>query len=178
MSTRKTAARTTAANRRGRTNPSHEKTRPVAEWEAEVRAKRNGPKRSDMSRKVQVRGVREIAVPQLLLKVLGSLRRGYEVRLTDGTEGAVRLYACLDADFSRMFVASATMGAFRNAIADIPFRVKHRGNALDPTVARELKREKARQIREEVACVTPDLMTTCPRCGYTYRVGRKLTGEG
>jgi len=163
------------ADRRGRANPSRERLEPVAKWEASVHATLQGPGRADMKRKVRTRGVKTIDVLDLFEETLIYLRKGYEVRLTSQCDGeAIRLYPCLDADYKTMFVAAMTMGSFRQSIGDIPFRMEHCGETVDPTTECEAKQRKAETIRETRRNVTPDTVVTCPKCGNEFRVGKVL----
>lgn len=161
--------------RRGRNNPARHEAVPVGEWEADVTAKRNGRTNAALRRKVKTVGIKQLDVADLFDEVRGYLRRGYEVRLTSKNDGeAIRLYPCLDADFTQMFVAAMTMGAFRTSLADIRFRTSHCGQSVDPADERTAKGERAERIAAARQSVTPDTVVTCPKCGTEFRVGKVL----
>jgi len=161
--------------RRGRANPARQTLEPVAEWAASVHATSRGPNRADMKRKVRTRGVKKIDVLDLLDETREYLRAGYEVRFRSERDGeAIRLYPCLDADYRTMFVAAMTMGSFRQSIGDIPFRMEHCGETVDPVAENAAKARKAETIRETRRNnVTPDTVVTCPNCGAEFRVGER-----
>jgi len=169
---RKTVRQTT---RRGRENPSRQRIEPVGQWDAEVKMKCIGPNRADMRRKVRTVGTVQIDVADLFEEAKQLLRQGYEVRLTSENDGeAIRLFPCLDANYSQMFVAAMSMGTFRTTVADIPFRMTHCGEEVDVKTASEEKAKKAETIRQNRQHVTPDTVVKCPNCGTEFRVGKTL----
>jgi len=158
-------------------NPSRERLEPIAYWEAEVKVEKQGKKNAALRRKVQTRGVIKFKASSVLNSMMDALLAGYEVRLVDDYgDDAIRLFPCLDANYEKMFVAAQTMGIFRRIIEQIPFRMEHCGEEVNPQeyledkIARQWEIEKKR----EKLAVTPDTMVSCPKCGTTFRVGRKL----
>jgi len=150
---------------------------PVADWVADVRSTRRG-KRADTERKVKTAGTKRMDISDVIDDARQYLRNGYEVRFACGERGdAIRLYPCLDANFSQMFAAAQTMGALRSCIGDIPFRIVRR-DGMDVEGAKE-EREQAQKEAAALrkASVTPDTMVTCPACGFEFRVGRKQAQE-
>ena len=146
------------------------------EWMVEITkdGRRNAP-----SRKV----VTERETLRYQLKQFGGimddLRAGHEVRLAFGGMDCVRLFPLMDTKCESMKVVAETMGDFRNCLKDIRpklFRVTR-------SEAREVGKrdvaalaEEARDRRRERVWVTPDAMVECPRCGFAFRVGRRLAG--
>ena len=164
-----------AANRRGWKNPARRKSVPVAEWEAEVSTKSRGPDRPDRDRKVKTVGIVTLDGADLFDEIRLLMRKGYEVRLSSRRDGeCLRFFPCLTPSYDQMFVAAQTMGSFRTAIGDIPFRMSHRGKEVDPRDERAAKERRADEIREARRHVTPDTLVTCPQCGCEFRVGKTL----
>ena len=142
---------------------------PVATW---AKGRRRMP-----ARKVITRGVAKVELTRgqtsRITKMLGS---GMEVRLDFGGDGAIRLYPCAAADFRTMFVAADTMGEFRHAV--------YRGRNLAFTsrrgrrsVSREEVEERVgrvEQARQERVHVTPETVVECPKCGFEFKVGKRL----
>jgi len=143
------------------------------DWDKpEVRVKLKGD-RDTVSRKVLTIGVKTIDSGDLMKDVLKYLRQGYEVQL--GTSDAwLRLYPCVTADCTKMFVSAQTMGNFRNKLNDKHFELVHRGETIDAETANARGVENHRKNKRESAEITPDTMATCPKCGFTFRIGRKI----
>ena len=57
-------------------------------------------------------------------------------------------------------------------LADKKPIIVHCGRQLDETEADELVSEAREKDKKRVS-VTPDMMVTCPKCGFEFRVGRK-----
>ena len=111
------------------------------------------------------------------------LREGYDVQLAD----RCRFFACVNKAHTKLEVVAQTMGKFRNAMADIPFAFVADGETVSEATLREraktLARERAERAAEKAARarqsasaaqVTPDTQVTCPNCGATFRVGRRV----
>lgn len=159
------------------TMPSKKEVRPlepVGKWEATVSLSSKGSNRADMRRKVRTNGIRRIDASDIIADAMNQLRAGFEVRLKDAEgDDAIRLYPCLDADYTEMFAAAQTMGEFRHGLKDIGFTMKRSGNYAnreEATAARA--RTKALKVRRQN--VTPDTIIVCPKCGTEIRVGKTL----
>ena len=157
--------------------PSKKEVRPlepVGKWEATVSLSSKGSNRADMRRKVRTNGIRRIDASDIIADAMNLLRAGFEIRLKDADgEDAIRLYPCLDADYTEMFAAAQTMGEFRHGLKDIGFTMKRSGNYAnreEATAARA--RTKALKVRRQN--VTPDTIIVCPKCGTEIRVGKTL----
>lgn len=105
------------------------------------------------------------------------LREGYDVHLTD----RCRFYACVNKQLTQLEVIAQTMGRFREAMADIPFAFVEDGETVSEATLRERAKrlaaeraEKAAKRKEKAQQVTPDMQVTCPTCGTTFRVGRRI----
>ena len=114
------------------------------------------------------------------------LREGYDVHLSE----RCRFFTCVNKSRTQLEVVAQTMGKFRKAMADIPFAFVADGEAVSERTLREraklLARERAERAAEEAAKatrarqavsaaqVTPDMQVTCPNCGTTFRVGRRV----
>lgn len=144
-----------------------------------VRVRRSGTLSSSRIRKkVLTRGVYRIpfyrATQQEIIKYL---RRGYEVRLTDGGESdAIRLFPCMDKNLSSMYVSAQTMGDFRKCIGDKKVKIVHGEKEISKCDAAKMDQEVSEaheEIKQRLA-VTPDTVVTCPKCGTEFRVGKQL----
>ena len=111
------------------------------------------------------------------------LREGYDVHLAD----RCRFFACVNKAHTRLEVVAQTMGKFRKAMADIPFAFDCGGETVSERTLRERAKLLARERAERAAAkaararqsasaaqVTPDTQVTCPNCGATFRVGRRV----
>ena len=105
------------------------------------------------------------------------LREGYDVHISE----RCRFFTCLNKSRTQLEVVAQTMGKFRKAMADIPFAFDCDGE----TVSAEKLNERARLLAAEqrraatkrsaaTKQVTPDMQVTCPNCGTTFRVGRRV----
>ena len=153
------------------TSKSNE-ARVIGEWEPEVKVKKQGVK-NGIRRKVLTRGDIKLFVDIARIKRL--LRQGFEVVLTEvggDSKDGIRLYPCMDSDIKKMFVAAQAVGSFRESLADICFRVEHRGKSISKVGCESLiheVRERAENIARESAC--PRRVVTCPSCGTEFEIG-------
>ena len=149
---------------------------PVATW--------NSGRGRKPARKVITRGRARVGLTrQQSAEIVKKLASGMEVRLSIGGEDAVRLYPCADTDFKTMFVASEAMGGFRREPylgRHLAFMTRHGARRIgDDEIAERVARaecgaECGADENEEREHVTPDTVVTCPKCGYEFRVGKKL----
>ena len=160
------------------TMPSKKETRPlepVGKWEATVSLSSKGSNRADMRRKVRTNGIRRIDASDIIADAMNQLRAGFEVRLLDAErKDAIRLYPCLDADYTQMFAAAQTMGEFRHGLKDIGFTMKRSGNFANREEATEARARRSSAIKARRQNVTPDTIIVCPKCGTEIRVGKTL----
>lgn len=155
----------------------------VENWDREAPVRLNKGHHQN-NRKIVTRGivtsrdfgqVHQFYAEALLMAITEILRSGYEYRLfdKDGNE-AVRLYPCVEKDMKTVFVAAQTMGDFRHALSDkrvVPF-VK--GRLASKKEVQETLEASDRTRSRGIVAVTPDMMATCPACGFEFRVGKKL----
>lgn len=158
--------------------PSKKEVRPlepVGKWEASVSLSSKGSNRADMRRKVRTNGIRRIDASDIIADAMNLLRAGFEVRLKDADdEDAIRLYPCLDADYTEMFAAAQTMGEFRHSLKDIGFTMKRSGNYANREEATAARARRTSAIRARRQNITPDRIIVCPKCGTEIRVGKTL----
>ena len=160
------------------TMPSKKQVRPlepVGKWEATVSLISKGRNRADMCRKVRTNGTKRIDAADIIADAMNQLRGGFEVRLLDaeGNE-AIRLYPCLDADYTEMFAAAQTMGEFRHGLKDIGFTMERAGSCANREEATAARARRSRAIKARRLNVTPDTIVVCPKCGTEIRVGKTL----
>jgi hypothetical protein len=99
------------------------------------------------------------------------IREGYDVHLSE----RCRFFTCVNKAHTELEVVAQTMGSFRKAMADIPFAFVAGGEAVSEKTLRERAKLLARERAERAAKqVTPDVQVTCPNCGATFRVGRRI----
>ena len=98
------------------------------------------------------------------------LREGYDVHVS----GRCRFYACVNKSHTQLEVVAQTMGRFRQSMADIPFAFVANGETVSAEKLRERAKRLAAKRRENALQVTPDTQVTCPNCGATFRVGRRI----
>ncbi len=130
------------------------------------------------ARKVVTNGVVRFQIDSALVFAKHNLRLGKEVRLTEDGEDAIRLIPVMDTAFDKILVCAQTMGDFRDkTLADKKVRFTRRGNE----VAAEAMKVFAKSKKAEASvsggdgeAVTPDMMVKCPKCGYAFRVGRRV----
>ena len=140
-------------------------------WEPEVCVKKNGITHT-LRRKVLTTGTESVLVD--LEKVAVLLRKGREVMLVGNadTKSGIRLYPCMDEGITEMFVASQTCGTFRKTLADIRFRVAHRGERISKTECAVINKslsDRAEAAKREASC--PVRVVQCPSCGYEFEIG-------
>lgn len=150
----------------------------VENWEPEFHVRSKG---THMSRKVVTpKGVARFSVD--FDSIAKRLRQGYEVRLVGhDNRDAVRLIPILTTDCREMHVKAQTMGLFATSTYNgLKFTLKRRNRTIRPEDGAEMQSEKMRKQSEmrkvyrELKEVTPDLSVTCPNCGTTFRIGRKM----
>ncbi len=147
-------------------------------WDHEVRIQRQGPHHGTLKRKVMTKGIVHVRAARILEGIVRSLRKGYEVRLTDGGENdAIRIFPIASMDCRRMYVRTQAMGGFRHEA--------YRGRSLAFTSRRGARRVGRDEVdgrvgrtlaeRDGRVHVSPDTVVACPRCGFEFRVGKKLS---
>ena len=159
-------------------------------WDAEkqrfvVNIKGHGKGRHP-ARKVLTKGVRTIWLGSDTVKeIVMSLRHGYEVRFLDfGTHtDVIRLFPMMSADLKTMLVKADTMGMLRtDTLSDKKAVFTRRGSEVSAETVKAFAEDRlsqtpspayAAQGHRNYAYVTPDTVVTCPKCGYSFRVGRK-----
>ncbi len=146
-------------------------------WDPEVKIRRNGRKFSDVKRKVVTRGIVHVRAARILEGIVKNLRKGYEVRLTDGSENdAIRIFPIASTDCRRMYVRTQAMGELCDVLKDKQIVVTHGGEQLSQgETVQMIDEQQAKHERYEEdtkLSVVPDLMVTCPNCGTEFRVGR------
>ena len=137
------------------------------------------------ARKVVTKGIEYVTIPTNIGRICDHLRKGYEVRLRfaggDGKD-SIRLFPFMAQDLKHMEVKADTMGSFRtDTLADKKAVFALVGKQVSQAKIEEFVAEKSSETpigkwkggESEQDYVTPDMMVTCPRCGYNFRVGRK-----
>jgi len=128
-------------------------------------------------------GVRYDVIKQVLDGIVHVLRCGYEPVL--GTsECGVRFYPMLSHDYKNMTLCGHTVGSFRRRLDGLHADCR-RGMTGEVTSDTEIegspeRREKEQTVERamaEMACVTPDTVVACPKCGEKFRVGKCLCGQ-
>lgn len=146
-----------------------------ANWEtsAPVSVKLNGERKAT-SQKVKTKKVEIISLPFTVEDARQYLRRGSEIRFTDGAgDEWLRLFPMVDTKTDRLYPVAQTMGDFRRSAYDgiTPFYSWRKG-AVGVEAIRDANKA-ARELREEpIVSVTPDKIITCPNCGTRFRVGK------
>ena len=170
-------------NSQSGTAPGNEEARfRCTNWDTESKGFRvnvkGGGSRRKPARKVITKGVWPVILGRTIENAIEMLRKGYEVRFVD-SEGndAIRLFPMMGTDLKTMTVGAATMGAFRDATLADKKAVFHRfgGEVARETVERYMAEKAGERAggRADVESVTPDMMVNCPKCGYSFRVGRR-----
>ena len=127
------------------------------------------------ARKVVTNGVVRFQIDSALTFAKHNLRLGKEVRLTEDGEDAIRLIPVMDTAFDKILVCAQTMGDFRDkTLADKKARFTRCGNDVSYEAVKAFVEKKKAEIPDGGECVTPDTMVKCPKCGYSFRVGRRL----
>ena len=146
------------------------------EWEAEVRIKKNNDTtHKGMRRKVKTKKLIKLCFDADFAK--RRLRQGYEVVLMD-REGrdVLRLFPCMNTDFTEMFVSAQTLGDFRHkTLEGIKWHTTYHGSDRSNDEVRELN-DTVRDVnsKRKFIEVTPDTVIECPNCGTEIRVGKAL----
>lgn len=120
-------------------------------------------------------GMRKIDATEILDEAHALLRAGYEVRLASERFGeAVRLVPMMASDLGSMQVHARAMGGFRDeTLRDKRARLVRLGKEVSAKKAADYMSAK-RAETPNGAEVTPDTKVTCPNCGTTFRVGRRI----
>lgn len=123
-----------------------------------------------LARKVVTKGVRYIDIGDCVRRLIADLRRGYEVRLTDPSRtDAIRIYPCAAKHGNGMDVTIRAMNELSRALADKTVQL------IDPETRRRDDPDACPDEPDNAPeGITPDTTVTCPSCGHTIRVGRKL----
>lgn len=142
-----------------------------ANWdeECEVKVKRNGNNHHSLRRMVPTRGVVCIDATAILKAVEAQMRQGYDVRLACDGKEAVRFYPYAATDLKAILVRIQPLGEAADWLKAKKLTFKHKGETLSARKASELAREQEERYLDYV---TPDIMATCPKCGYEFRIGR------
>lgn len=142
--------------------------------EPEVRVYGHG-KGHAAARKVVTRETIVINANELFRTVYENLRKGNEVRLADEHCGEwLRIVPMMDASLTKMFVEARTMGIFRTwTLSDKRAKFTRRGTDVSLDTAQSYDWMKRNQQTTKFEEVTPDMTVTCPKCKYTFRVGRR-----
>ncbi len=143
-------------------------------WDPEVAILRHGASNSAIKRKVRTKGVVYVRAARILEGIVKNLRKGYEVRLTDGGENdAIRIFPIASVDCRRMYVRTQAMGELCEVLKDKKLVVTHGGEQLSEHETERIVNEQRERYEEDRKLhVTPDTMVTCPNCGTEFRVGR------
>ena len=151
------------------------------EWDAEVSIKRQKDRtHQSMARKVLTNGVVKIPIYSLSCnsKVISNyLRCGKEVMMTDEREKPIiRLFPCMNSDFTEMYVSAQTLGDFRHkTLEGIKWHTSYHGLFRTNNEVRELNEvERKANAKRKFIEVTPDTVIECPKCGTEIRVGKVL----
>jgi len=106
-------------------------------------------------------------------EIIAYLKSGYEVRIGSMKSG-IRLFPYLNTDFETQRIVAQTHGDFREAIKDAPWteggRVEHDMDEMRKCVERRNTFDR----ESYQSHVSPDTMVECPKCGFNFRVGKKL----
>ena len=130
------------------------------------------------ARKVITEGITVLDVGLGIDGVCELLNQGQEVRLRfkGQADPAIRLFPLANTDLT-ISVCADTMGKFRNGVLEgKKVELRHDGKAMSMAKLLDFATEKLAEIpsrRQDVESVTPDTMVECPKCGYTFRVGRR-----
>lgn len=130
------------------------------------------------TRKVKTNGVIFLNEEALLEKVANLLNRGYEVRIgSQKYDGAIRLIPVMDTSLTNMNVIAQSMGIFRTeTLKGKSVKLIRKGEEVSQKVAQDYMYEK-RNAPMNFESVTPDTVVKCPKCGYTFRVGARLSDK-
>lgn len=146
------------------------------EWDAEVSIRKdNDINHKSLRRKVKTKKLCRVCFDADFTK--RKLRQGYEVILTDRDgHNVLRLFPCMNADFTEMYVSAQTLGDFRHkTLEGIKWHTSYHGLFRTNNEVRELNgAEREAQNARKFIEVTPDTIINCPKCGTEIRVGKAL----
>ena len=146
------------------------------EWDAEVRIKKCRDKtHTSMRRKVKTKRLCRVYFDAAFTK--RKLREGYEVILMDRDgHNVLRLFPCMNADFTEMYVSAQTLGDFRHkTLEGIKWHTTYCGSDRSNDEVRELNEDtREENAKRKFIEVTPDMIINCPKCGTEIRVGKAL----
>ena len=144
-----------------------------------VKVKLNGATTTTLRRKVLTNGVKHLYMGGLLDQMKERLRQGYEVRICDSAgNDAIRVFPFALGDCKTMVPKAQAMGDFaKECYSGIKIGVtKHYGKEIGDSECNELSAKQAKRYEAAKAepYATPDLMVSCPQCGFRFRVGRSM----
>ena len=146
------------------------------EWDAEVKIRRQKDRtHQSMARKVKTKRLCRVCFDADFTK--RKLRQGYEVILTDRDgHNVLRLFPCMNSDFTEMYVSAQTLGDFRHkTLEGIKWHTTYCGSDRSNDEVRELNgAERSINKERKFIEVTPDTVIKCPKCGTEIRVGKVL----
>jgi len=112
-------------------------------------------------------------VKHILGEIVRIVRAGYEVRL-GSDESGVRFYPLLTKECDKMLLIAQSIGEFRDSVGDLKFDIYRGGEQIDERETESFKKTCEKEFVSLSKCVTPDMMVNCPKCGYEFRVGKKM----
>ena len=146
------------------------------EWDAEVSITRQKDRtHQSMARKVKTKKLCRAYFDAVFTKK--KLRQGYEVIIMDRDgHNILRLFPCMNSDFTEMYVSAQTLGDFRHkTLEGIKWHTTYCGSDRSNDEVRELNgAERSINKERKFIEVTPDTIINCPKCGTEIRVGKVL----
>ena len=139
-----------------------------------------------LNRKIITKKTSQIAIPAAIYeKLCSELKAGNEVRFAANGEEFVRFYPVMLSDLSKMEAIAMTLNSLRNStyagMKDFHLVTRSGKTKRERATVNEMIKRKEDEIATFKANlkqlkhgVTPDVMLTCPNCGYEIRVGKKL----
>ena len=139
-----------------------------------------------LNRKVLTKGTTLIAIPAAIYeKFCSELKAGNEVRFAANGEEFVRFYPVMLPNLTKMKAIAMTLNSLRDStyagMKDFQLVTRSGKTKRDRAAVNEMMKRKEDEIATFKANlkqlkhgVTPDVMLTCPKCGYEIRVGKKL----
>ena len=112
----------------------------------------------------------------LLARIAAIVRMGHEVWLAGSDIGlALRFYPMMDTKLAKMQVHAKTTGIFRDGtLADKRAKFTRRSTEVSKATAQAYMAQKRNEQTLKFEEVTPDTTVRCPKCKYTFRVGRRV----